>query len=37
MARIFGQITDPGGKRITAMDAAGIDVQVLSLHSSGVE
>jgi hypothetical protein len=37
MARIFGQLTDLGGQRIAAMDAAGIDVQVLSLNSPGVE
>jgi hypothetical protein len=37
MARIFEQLTDLGGQRVAAMDAAGIDVQVLSLNSPGVE
>jgi hypothetical protein len=37
MARIFEQLMDVGGQRIAAMDAAGIDVQVLSLNSPGVE
>jgi hypothetical protein len=37
MARIFEQLTDLGGQRIAAMDAAGIDLQVLSLNSPGVE
>jgi hypothetical protein len=37
MAGIFAQLTDLGGQRIAAMDAAGIDVQVLSLNSPGVE
>jgi hypothetical protein len=37
MARIFEQLTDLGSQRIAAMDAAGIDVQVLSLNSPGVE
>jgi uncharacterized protein len=37
MARIFGQLTDLGSQRIAVMDAAGIDVQVLSLNSPGVE
>ena len=37
MARIFEQLTVLGGQRIAAGDLAGIDVQGLSLHSSGVE
>ncbi len=37
MARIFEQLSDLGGQRIAAMDAAGIDLQVLSLNSPGVE
>jgi hypothetical protein len=37
MARIFEQHTDLGGQRIAAMDEAGIDLQVLSLNSPGVE
>jgi predicted TIM-barrel fold metal-dependent hydrolase len=36
-ARIYEQLQDIGDKRIAAMDAAGIDVQVLSLNSPGVE
>jgi len=35
MARIFEQLTDLGGRRIAATDAAGIDVQVVSLNSPG--
>jgi hypothetical protein len=37
MARVFEQLTDLGSQRIAAMDAAGIDLQVLSLNSPGVE
>ena len=36
-ARIWEQLQDIGDKRIAAMDAAGIDMQVLSLNSPGVE
>lgn len=37
MARILEQLSDLDGQRISATDAAGIDVQVLSLNSPGVE
>ena len=37
MAQAFEQATDIGEHRIAAMDEAGIDVQVLSLTSPGVE
>jgi hypothetical protein len=37
MARIFEALIDLGGRRIAAMNGAGIDVQVLSLNSLGVE
>jgi predicted TIM-barrel fold metal-dependent hydrolase len=36
-AKIYEQLQDLGDKRIAEMDAAGIDVQVLSLNSPGVE
>src|SRR5215203_5260235 len=36
-AKLIEQLCDLGEGRITAMDAAGIDVQVLSLTSPGVE
>ena len=36
-ARIHEQLQDIGDKRIAEMDAAGIDMQVLSLNSPGVE
>ena len=36
-ARIYEQLQDIGDKRVAEMDAAGIDVQVLSLNSPGVE
>jgi predicted TIM-barrel fold metal-dependent hydrolase len=36
-ARVFEQLQDVGDKRTTEMDAAGIDMQVLSLNSPGVE
>jgi predicted TIM-barrel fold metal-dependent hydrolase len=36
-ARICELLPDLGDKRIAAMDAAGIDMQVLSLNSPGVE
>ncbi len=37
MAQILAQASDVGAGRIAEMDAAGIDVQVLSLNSPGVE
>ncbi len=37
LSRAFEQATDLGDQRIAAMDKAGIDVQVLSLTSPGVE
>jgi hypothetical protein len=37
MARVLEQLSDLGEGRITALDAAGIDLQVLSLNSPGVE
>src|SRR6266567_3999902 len=36
-ARISEQLKDVGDKRIAEMDAARIDMQVLSLNSPGVE
>jgi predicted TIM-barrel fold metal-dependent hydrolase len=36
-AKIYDQLRDVGDKRIAEMDAAGIDVQALSLNSPGVE
>jgi uncharacterized protein len=36
-ARICEQLQDIGDKRIAEMDAAGIDMQVLSLNSPGIE
>lgn len=37
IANLFEQLTDISTKRIAAMDAAGIDMQVLSLTSPGTE
>jgi uncharacterized protein len=37
MAQIREQLSDVGERRIADMDAARIDVQVLSLNSPGVE
>ena len=37
MARVVEQLLDTGERRIAEMDAAGIDMQVLSLNSPGVE
>ena len=36
-ARICAQLQEVGDKRVAEMDAAGIDMQVLSLNSPGVE
>jgi predicted TIM-barrel fold metal-dependent hydrolase len=36
-AKIFAQLQDVSAKRIAEMDAAGIDLQILSLNSPGVE
>ena len=36
-ANLLEQLREVGDKRISGMDAAGIDVQVLSLNSPGVE
>jgi predicted TIM-barrel fold metal-dependent hydrolase len=36
-AKVYQQLQDIGDKRIADMDAAGIDMQVLSLNSPGVE
>src|SRR5262245_51576043 len=35
--RVYEQLQDVGDKRIAEMDAAGIDMQVLSLNAPGVE
>src|SRR5262245_2707827 len=35
--KIFGQLQDVGEGRLAEMDAAGIDMQVLSLNSPGIE
>ena len=35
--RIFEQLQDVGSGRMAEMDAAGIDIQVLSLNAPGVE
>ena len=37
IGKLYEQLCDLGDKRIAGMDAAGIDVQVLSLNSPGVE
>jgi predicted TIM-barrel fold metal-dependent hydrolase len=37
MARVIEQLLEIGDRRIAEMDAAGIDMQVLSLNSPGVE
>ncbi len=37
IGKLFEQLCDLGEKRISEMDSAGIDVQVLSLNSPGVE
>ncbi len=37
MARVVEQLLDIGGRQIAEMDAAGMDIQVLSLNSPGVE
>ena len=37
MAKVFEQLLDVGEKRIALMDEAGIDIQVLSISSSGTE
>ena len=36
-ARLIEELIDIGDKRVAAMDAAGVDVQALSLTSPGVE
>src|ERR1700744_1988695 len=35
--RVYEQLQDVGDKRIAEMDAAGIDMQVLSLNAPGIE
>jgi predicted TIM-barrel fold metal-dependent hydrolase len=37
LAKVFEQLADVGDKRLADMDAAGIDMQVLSLTSPGTE
>src|ERR1700683_3565742 len=37
LAKVFDQLGDVGDKRLADMDAAGIDMQVLSLTSPGCE
>jgi hypothetical protein len=37
LAKVFEQLADIGDKRIAEMDAAGIDMQVLSINAPGVE
>ena len=37
LAKVFEQLADIGDKRLADMDAAGIDMQVLSLTSPGAE
>lgn len=37
MAQILERLCEAGNKRVAEMDAAGIDIQVLSLNSPGVE
>jgi predicted TIM-barrel fold metal-dependent hydrolase len=37
LARVVAQLTDLGDGRVAAMDAAGVDVQALSLTEPGVE
>jgi hypothetical protein len=36
-AKILKQLSDVGQERIAEMDAAGIDMQILSLNSPGIE
>ena len=37
LARVVAELTDLGDGRVAAMDAAGVDVQALSLTEPGVE